>query len=171
MNTTISNTKNLDNLVIDNMRPKSFSDRVRCAVDTIYSMTQNGLNEGVHSNKTISKLYKSTFTLLNKHGFITNHGNKTKPKYRWFGMQPTAALYEMICNELRADNRMHTEKYYPSKQPKKALINTAIVKPTITQMDNSICLDSFTSRQLFDALKARGFVIKDNMLVRTETLS
>lgn len=160
-----------------NKKPKPLLGQVRDAVDKIYELTT--ANGGYHGSFVgYTQTFGKVIHVLVSRG-IVSRSRKTSLKsyiYSWATPNhPTDNLYKSITHELRDRQKAYEIK---SKAKKMALKKTEIVKvPVVNELTESLkkeyvtSLDGFSSQELWDELKKRGFGIEGDRIVKKAYLN
>ena len=93
-----------------------------------------------------------------------------KVHYKWVAeMQPTKVLYQSVAAEIRDYQREKNKKYYASKAVSKTsapniedVPEEIPVEPAQMEAPKVNILDCFSDQELWNELKARGYIIEDN---------
>ena len=140
---------------------------IKECVDYIYSITKDSyFSSGFRAFRKNNILMDTAFAAL-RIGFIVNHGVQSSPKYMWAAQEPNEYIYTTISNEISDNNRREEcsgPQFLPPFAEEDAIRKKAhelVISP----------LKSFSDVDLWEELKARGYVIKDNKLVKTVSLS
>lgn len=91
-----------------------------------------------------------------------------KVHYNWVAeMAPTKVLYQSIAAEIRDAQREKNKKYKATKAASRSAepVEEKAVEPVQMEAPKVNILECFSAQELWDELKARGYVIEDNRLV------
>ena len=99
------------------------------------------------------------------------HNGKTR--YAWVAeMAPTKVLYQSVAAEIRDAQRETSKKYYTAKNAAKStepivddVPEDIHTDPVQVEAPKVNILECFSDQELWNELKARGYVIEDNRLV------
>lgn len=146
-------------------RSKAFEAKVKTTIDNIYSATVNEPFTHGFSRKRNSTM-SQVGSILCEMNLIKNIGNPTSSvKYIWNdAFAPTNTLYEQVITRLRERQAERKTRH---------LVATVLSVEKVVDKDATpaISLVTFTDQQLWDELKKREYVIKDNRLVKSIYLS
>lgn len=116
-------------------------------------------------------------TLLRRGIISMKKMHNGKAHYTWVAdMAPTKVLYQSIAAEIRDAQRETQKKYHASKAvaktneqtEEKAEATATVETETVRIPEAKLTLNpfgAFSSQDLWDELKARGYIIEDNRLV------
>lgn len=112
-------------------------------------------------------------TLLRRGIISMKKMHNGKARYAWVAeMAPTKVLYQSVAAEIRDSQREKNKKYSASKASAKPSEEPAVnepedapVEPVQMEAPKVNILECFSAQELWDELKARGYVIEDNRLV------
>lgn len=91
-----------------------------------------------------------------------------KVHYTWVAeMAPTKVLYQSIAAEMRDTQREKNKKYQATKAASRSAepVEEKAAEPVQTEAPKVNILECFSAQELWNELKARGYVIEDNRLV------
>lgn len=96
-----------------------------------------------------------------------------KARYKWVAdMAPTKVLYQSVAAEIRDAQRETSKKYRTTKVADKNAETPVVeapeeipAEPVQMEAPKVNILERFSDQELWDELKARGYVIEDNRLV------
>lgn len=133
--------------------------KVKEIVDFIYDVTGGeGSTGGWGSYSSRTQIIVQ---IMVSRGILKRSGPKPRPHYIWAAnMAPTSALYKSIAEDMVRKERESVKKHYAAKQ-------LVVEKPDVAcvKQESKPSLDSFTSQELWDELKRRGYDIEDCRLV------
>lgn len=92
-----------------------------------------------------------------------------KTHYTWVAeMAPTKVLYQSVAAEIRDYQREKNKKYQATKAASRSaeLVEEKAVEPVQMEAPKVNILECFADQELWDELKARGYVIEDNRLAK-----
>lgn len=135
--------------------------KVREIVDFIYEVTVgDGSPGGWGKYPTRTQIAVS---IMVKRGIIERKGTKVKPIYRWSAsMAPTGNLYKSIAEEIVMKER-ETVRRWSAKKRNASVVVAEDKNPNSTR--DVTAISSFSSQELWDELKRRGYAIEDGRLV------
>ena len=137
--------------------------KIKNTIDSWYNNTKEPLKA---SMKSMGSPMKEVGTLLKKRGILVNIGTPMEPIMCWNSdMAPTDNLYK----EIRKDYKEYFNKSNKDKKVKmKNEVNTPEVKeePKIRKAT----IKDYSSQELWNELKSRGYHIVDDKLIRYDYL-
>lgn len=151
---------------------KSYLGKIKEAVDFIYRLvidTEDGYRAGFSS---YDNLVKRVVTALFKRGVLSRecHSGNGKPGrgyiYKWgANMSPTDNLYKVILGDIRADKKRQNARRY-----QKIKNNVTPVSVSVESTKPYCTIDRFSSQELWDELKRRGYSPDGDRLVKKDYL-
>lgn len=138
--------------------------KIKNTIDSWYNNTKEPLKA---SMKSMGSPMKEVGTLLKKRGILINKGTPMEPIMCWNSdMAPTDNLYK----EIRKDYKEYFNKGNKDKKAKmkKTEVNTPEVKeePKIRKAT----IKDYSSQELWEELKSRGYAVSNNRLCKTTYL-
>lgn len=153
------------------MDSKSYLGRVKDAVDFIYLLV-NDAPDGYSSGfSTYDMLIKRVVSVLVQRGALCRkgagaNGNKGRSFiYKWgSNMAPTNNLYKVVMTELQEKKKVQNARR--NRKRNTVSQTPAPIEVHVTPKERYVTtLDGFSSQELWDELKKRGYTIEDNRLV------
>lgn len=142
---------------------------VKETIDFVYDYLSPHPDGIVMNAKSLGGVPRSIVTVLVHRGivqktYVASSGRKgVECSYKWVAtMAPTKTLYGSITDEIR-DTRKRRKEAWKKKPEQSAVAQD----PTPQELPKEYVttLDGFSSQELWDELKARGYSIEDNRLV------
>lgn len=156
-------------------KAKPLAKTVKDTIDFVYEYLSPFKDGCEFSAKDTGNQGRYVVRTLLRRGIISMKklpGGKTH--YKWVAeMAPTKVLYQSIAAEIRDYQREKNKKYNASKVAAKAnepadetpAVDENNEAPAVEQITPPNLLEVFSAQELWDELKARGYVIEDNRLV------
>lgn len=151
-------------------KTQSLPVKVKESIDFIYNITTEQ-GEGYRGGfSTFDNVTKRVIAELVKRGIVAKEQDRTKPRtqfvYKWaVGTSPTRALYGSVTDTLRKNRREYNYEYNQSKKTEKKVQATDTVEEKKEQAAIESPIESFSTKELWDEIKRRGYSIEDNRLV------
>lgn len=143
-------------------RSRQAAVKIKNTIDTIYDNTREPMHGGF---KRYGANVRHVATLLAKRKILVNEGSKMIPIWKWNSdMAPTDNLYKTIYADYTA--------YYSGRNKARRAANEAPLtqeeaeKPTIRKAT----IKDYSSQELWEELKSRGYQIVEGRLVRYDYL-
>lgn len=148
-----------------NNRELAYNRRIKDSVNTLYeALSTSTLTEGFAKYKRDNLIGRCGLALL-KAGVIANNGNKTRPQYVWNETRtPDKKLYDFVKELLRAKSPKNFNNSNVTTLVPDSI--SIVAKPVVP----SLALVNFTDKALWDELKSRNYIIKDNCLCKITVL-
>lgn len=147
-------------------KKQTFQSKVKESVDFIYSITTEQ-GEGYRGGfGTFDYVTKRVVAELVKRGIVAKEQDRTKPRtqfvYKWaVGMSPTRALYGSVTDAIRKNRR----EYQQARKDKRKVQASDVLEEKKEQAAIESPIESFSTKELWDEIKRRGYSIEDNRLV------
>ena len=147
-------------------KTQSLPVKVKEGIDFIYNITteQDGGYRGGFS--TFDSVTKLVIAELVKRGIVAREQDRTKPRtqfvYKWaVSMSPTRALYGSVTDAIRKNRR----EYQQAKKDERKVQASDMLEEKKEQAAIESPIESFSTKELWDEIKRRGYSIEDNRLV------
>lgn len=147
-------------------KKQTFQSKVKESVDFIYSITTEQ-GEGYRGGfRTFDNVTKEVIAELVKRGIVAKEQDRTKPRtqfvYKWaVGMSPTRTLYGSVADAIRKNRREHQQ----ARKDKRKVQASDVLEEKKEQAAIESPIESFSTKELWDEIKRRGYSIEDNRLV------
>ena len=144
----------------------SFQSKVKESIDFIYNLTTEQPDGYRGGFATFDNVTKAFIPALVKRGVVSKEQDRTKERtqfvYKWVpAMAPNKTLYGNIAEDIRKSRREHSRAMRDRKaEARKAKAEQAVVEPAEVAP-----LASFSTKELWEEIKRRGYSIEDNRLV------
>lgn len=134
---------------------------VKEAVDFIYESTTGAGSVGGWT-KYPTRIQRIVSILVQR-GIVAKGGHYNHPTYVWTAqMAPTGTLYKTIASEVVLKERETVKRSADKRRAKEMEEMKAKV---MEEEAAAVAISSFTSQELWDELKRRGYAIEDGRLV------
>lgn len=139
----------------------SYKKKVMSTIDSIYDLTNSSPMNVGYTKIGGGTIMKDCCRVLIDAGILVNKGSKTRPSYIWNSYeQPNESLCDEVMQYMHSTDAVEFSEPTCTMSDSLGTENTSIIK------DLEIHLAHYTDQQLWDELKARGYIIHENQLAK-----